>query len=223
VITIDNHDGLAVRNSGGEIFDQSAGCAGRIEDLGHEYEVVSALRRSLLKTRREGRARFGGYVCASRYTVFLKAGHLSPECMKFGIGRQDAYRAAQAEAGKDSAQKFVGVGRDRNCRRIRKIEDCGDPRLQGWQQLVEHDPPLVPGELRSVLPTAHLGIICNVGPVVMTVRRKIDPPRVRGTEAGKVGPKIEDRHGSQKAFSPTRVKRDGSIFIRSRRRIQYAA
>ena len=52
VIAIDHHERAVVGYSGREVFDASAGRAACIENLGHEYEVVFALRRSLLKPRR---------------------------------------------------------------------------------------------------------------------------------------------------------------------------
>ena len=47
MIAIDHHERPVVRYSGREVFDASAGRAARIENLGHEYELVSALRRGL--------------------------------------------------------------------------------------------------------------------------------------------------------------------------------
>src|SRR6478752_9033277 len=70
----------------------------------------------------------------------------------------------------------------------------GDPGLNAGNQFAEHQVPFFAGEPRRIVPTLLLRDECHVGPVVVAVRRKIDPLRRRRTKLREMRGKIEHGH-----------------------------
>ncbi len=80
-------------------------------------------------------------------------------------------------AGEQPAQEFVGVGRKRDRRGAGQGEMARDARLDGGNDLAEHDAPFVAREPGRVAPGRLLPRECNVRPVVMAVGREVDALR----------------------------------------------
>ena len=169
--------------------------AGGIEkDLADEDEIMAAAAGGGGEALAKARERFGGDALDGDESVFLEAGDLAREGMKFAVARENARHRARRQRGDEPADEVVGVGRERDGRGIGQGENGGDATLRARDELAEDRFPFVVGEPRGVGERAAMGLARRVRPKMMAVRRQMNAPRLRRAKLGEMPAQIERHH-----------------------------
>ena len=194
VIAVDYNKGFARRDRLDQSLEISRCCLRSEEHLAYKDEVMLASPASRMKAFGEGLKWLGGYSRDSNQPILLQALELTPRGVELGIARQDANGPIRRKTGQQPAKEFASVGCNGDSRRVRQLEVPCDPGLDARDQFTEHQVPFFTGEPGRVLPALLLRCECHVGPVMVTVRRKVDPLRRRGAKLREMIGKIEYRH-----------------------------
>src|SRR5262249_58575947 len=130
VIAVEDDQSWWIAHRGRDGVERSAR-AGRIEeDLADEDEAMAAATRGGGEALGKARERFGGDALDGDEPVFLEAGDLAREGMKFAVARENTRRRARRQRGEEPADEGVGVGRECDGRGIGQAEDGGDAALR---------------------------------------------------------------------------------------------
>ena len=191
VITVEHDQRLRIAHRAGDGVERSAR-TGRIEkDLADEDEIVAAATRGGGEALGKACERLGGDALDGDEPVFLEAGDLTREGVKFAVARENARRRAPRQRGEEPADEVVGVGRERDGRGIGQGQNGGNAALRARDEFTEDHLPFGVGEPRGVGERLAMGLARRVGPKMMAVRRKMNASRLRGAKLGEVATQIE--------------------------------
>jgi hypothetical protein len=118
--------------------------------------------------------------------VFLKARDLPGKGMEFAIAGQDARDPPLRQRRQKARDEIMGVGRKGDGFGVGQVQDACDATLHGGNDLAEDDAPLLIRMQAGIIPGCQLGLAGDVRPVMMAVRRKMNPP-LDGTVTAEMG------------------------------------
>ena len=159
------------------------------QDLADENQVVIAACRSREEARAEIVERLGGNALDGDAALFLPPRQLTPRAVEFAVAGQDSERfAVPTRAGRcQSNDEIVRIRGEDDRRRVAGAKLSRDLRLRLGPHLAHHPVPFGVGEPRGIVPAFDLPVAAGVGPQMMAVRGKVQPPR-RGAEAAREQP-----------------------------------